>query len=130
MDTTEFLDKLYCPKCRCSADFSLTLECKVAVSFGEPELELYSLAKENVRHCVCSACGHSGTMEEFTAGPDRDDSNVREVLSDEPMYRADKPWLFDARNYQGFYATEVEACARQRDYRSAHNFDPITGERV
>ena len=130
MDAIEFLDKLRCPKCKSSADFSLTIECKVAVSFGEPELELYSLAQEGVRKCVCSACGHGGTVEEFTAGPERDDSNVREILPDEPLYRANTPWLFDTHNYQGFYATEAEACARQREHRAARNFDPITGERV
>lgn len=41
------------------------------------------------------------------------------------------PWLFDS-DEDGLQAfkTEDDACQAQRDYRQAHGFHPITGERI
>lgn len=44
------------------------------------------------------------------------------------------PWLFEyehgSEGGQIAFATEEEACKMQRDYRRAHGFDPLSGERL
>lgn len=63
---------------------------------------------------------------------DRDDSNVFHIsaLDDEFAAAFDplKPWVFEfGDDGQECFATEDEACARQRAYREASGFDADDG---
>lgn len=62
-----------------------------------------------------------------------DDSNVFHIGVLDRDFAAQfnqlKPWVFEfGDDGQECFVTEEEACARQRAYRAANGFDPITGE--
>lgn len=62
-----------------------------------------------------------------------DDSNVFHIDTLDPEFAAafdpSKPWVFEfGDDDQECFATEEEACERQRRYREANSFNPITGE--
>lgn len=64
---------------------------------------------------------------------DRDDSNVFHTSALDPEFAAAfdplKPWVFEfGDDGQACFATEDEACARQRAYREERGFDPMTGK--
>lgn len=65
---------------------------------------------------------------------DQDDSNVFHIDALDAQFRAAfdtaKPWVFEFEDSgQECFATEEEACARQRSYRQGRGFNPMTGER-
>lgn len=130
MANSNYLKGMLCPQCGFEEEFTITSTARVSVTDNELDVCFADFNWQPTDKCVCASCGRSGTVAAFTIKPAYDDSNVREVLPDEPLYHPDKPWLFEVGSEQGFFASEAEACARQRDYRAAHNFDPITGERV
>jgi len=39
-----------------------------------------------------------------------------------------RPWVFATEDANECFATEDEACARQRQFREAHGFHPISGK--
>jgi hypothetical protein len=63
---------------------------------------------------------------------ERDDSNVFHIGVLDSAFAVQfsprKPWVFEFADGQECFTTEEEACARQRAYREANGFDPMTGE--
>ncbi len=65
-----------------------------------------------------------------------DNSSVYHRSELEPEYAAEFartapecPWILDTDDEgQSYYTTEDKACTAQREYRTRHGFDPITGE--